>query len=238
MKLKGYMISPENKWVDVGFGNHEEWAEENLNSSLEDLLNAGWIRISGNSIQSAEEMSDSKIMMLSKKLMQDSSEPIVIQMGKKIAIVRKNKMGRPVISKGTPSLSEVRKLIKEEVENELYEQMVLEEQLAQKINDAVGKLVGYWKKKKEEAGKSAYILDQAATALKRSIMSSFADINKRLENNKYSDVEKQKTSADIGNYIMEQDNNPYAICSASVGREDKGKYERCIKDVKKQKRKS
>lgn len=30
-------------------------------------------------------------------------------------------------------------------------------------------------------------------------------------------------------------NNPWAICTASVGREDKEKYEKCVKDVKKQK---
>lgn len=27
--------------------------------------------------------------------------------------------------------------------------------------------------------------------------------------------------------------NPWAICTASVGREDKDKYERCVMDVKK-----
>ncbi len=33
--------------------------------------------------------------------------------------------------------------------------------------------------------------------------------------------------------ILEQD-NPWAICTASVGRDDKQKYERCVKSVKKQ----
>ena len=33
----------------------------------------------------------------------------------------------------------------------------------------------------------------------------------------------------------ETKNNPWAICTASVGREDKTKYEACVKDVKKQK---
>ena len=32
----------------------------------------------------------------------------------------------------------------------------------------------------------------------------------------------------------EDENNPWAICTASVGREDKAKYERCIKSVKAQ----
>lgn len=33
----------------------------------------------------------------------------------------------------------------------------------------------------------------------------------------------------------EKKNNPWSICTASVGREDKAKYERCVKDVKKEK---
>ena len=32
----------------------------------------------------------------------------------------------------------------------------------------------------------------------------------------------------------EEENNPWAICTDSVGREDKEKYERCVKSVKKQ----
>lgn len=40
-----------------------------------------------------------------------------------------------------------------------------------------------------------------------------------------------------GDQVTETDdkNNPWAICTASVGREDKEKYEKCVKDVKKQK---
>ena len=33
--------------------------------------------------------------------------------------------------------------------------------------------------------------------------------------------------------LLEED-NPWAICTASVGREDKEKYEKCVKSVKKQ----
>jgi|2_EtaG_2_1085320.scaffolds.fasta_scaffold50632_4 hypothetical protein len=36
--------------------------------------------------------------------------------------------------------------------------------------------------------------------------------------------------------LEERENNPWAICTASVGREDKEKYEKCIKSVKKQNR--
>ena len=32
----------------------------------------------------------------------------------------------------------------------------------------------------------------------------------------------------------EDENNPWAICTAEVGREDKAKYERCVKSVKAQ----
>lgn len=34
---------------------------------------------------------------------------------------------------------------------------------------------------------------------------------------------------------QEKENNPWAICTASVGREDKDKFESCVKDVKKEK---
>lgn len=34
--------------------------------------------------------------------------------------------------------------------------------------------------------------------------------------------------------MNEEENNPWAICTASVGREDKEKYEKCVKSVKKQ----
>jgi hypothetical protein len=36
--------------------------------------------------------------------------------------------------------------------------------------------------------------------------------------------------------LDERENNPWAICTASVGREDKEKYEKCVKSVKKQNR--
>jgi len=37
---------------------------------------------------------------------------------------------------------------------------------------------------------------------------------------------------------MAKKNNPFAICTKSVGREDPDKYERCVMDVKKQKKAS
>ena len=36
--------------------------------------------------------------------------------------------------------------------------------------------------------------------------------------------------------MNEEENNPWAICTASVGREDKEKYEKCVKGVKRQNR--
>ena len=36
--------------------------------------------------------------------------------------------------------------------------------------------------------------------------------------------------------LEEKENNPWAICTAQVGREDKEKYEKCVKSVKKQNR--
>jgi len=41
---------------------------------------------------------------------------------------------------------------------------------------------------------------------------------------------------ELQNILDEEENNPWAICTASVGREDKEKYEKCVKSVKKQNR--
>jgi hypothetical protein len=38
--------------------------------------------------------------------------------------------------------------------------------------------------------------------------------------------------------VHAKQNNPWAICTKSVGREDKDKYEKCILDVKKDKKKN
>lgn len=46
--------------------------------------------------------------------------------------------------------------------------------------------------------------------------------------------EKEEDEKDLDE--AESKNNPWAICTASVGREDKEKYEACVRDVKKQKR--
>ena len=34
--------------------------------------------------------------------------------------------------------------------------------------------------------------------------------------------------------LKEEENNPWAICTAQVGREDEEKYEKCVKSIKKQ----
>jgi len=39
-----------------------------------------------------------------------------------------------------------------------------------------------------------------------------------------------------GELDEEKENNPWAICTAQVGREDKEKYEKCVKSIKKQNR--
>ena len=48
---------------------------------------------------------------------------------------------------------------------------------------------------------------------------------------------KEELEAVIHQTIEEEkENNAWAICTASVGREDKDKYEKCVKSVKKQNR--
>ena len=59
------------------------------------------------------------------------------------------------------------------------------------------------------------------------------------EQQKREKKKKQQVAASyvrIGNLLKEkaqEKNNPYSICTASTGREDKAKYERCVKKVKK-----
>ena len=43
-----------------------------------------------------------------------------------------------------------------------------------------------------------------------------------------------ESSKDSQQLEESEENNPWAICTASVGREDKEKYEKCVKSVKKQ----
>ena len=47
---------------------------------------------------------------------------------------------------------------------------------------------------------------------------------------------KQIIKEESQDILDEEENNPWAICTDSVGREDKDKdkYERCVKSVKKQ----
>jgi hypothetical protein len=65
------------------------------------------------------------------------------------------------------------------------------------------------------------------------------DVDDEFETVKLSENELAIESMLVGEdseTIEEKDNNnPWAICTASVGREDKAKFERCVMDVKKQK---
>jgi|TARA_R110000824_G_scaffold15528_7_gene65250 hypothetical protein len=50
----------------------------------------------------------------------------------------------------------------------------------------------------------------------------------------FSDPDRMnEIEQEVRQYLSEED-NPWAICTASVGREDKEKYEKCIRGVKKQ----
>jgi hypothetical protein len=60
--------------------------------------------------------------------------------------------------------------------------------------------------------------------------------------NKQPEDKEEDDEPFTGKYVSKRDveeaeakNNPWAICTASVGREDKEKYEACVRDVKKQK---
>lgn len=46
----------------------------------------------------------------------------------------------------------------------------------------------------------------------------------------YMNLEKEAKKT--GKKWPDYDPNPWAVCTKSVGRDDKDKYERCVKDVK------
>ena len=48
------------------------------------------------------------------------------------------------------------------------------------------------------------------------------------------EIIKEELAALLAERSTEKENNPWAICTDSVGREDKKKYERCVQSVKKQ----
>lgn len=52
----------------------------------------------------------------------------------------------------------------------------------------------------------------------------------------YSNRGRQKPIGKFGAPVVEEEdeNNPWSICTASVGRDDKEKYERCVQDLKKE----
>lgn len=52
----------------------------------------------------------------------------------------------------------------------------------------------------------------------------------------HSNRGREEPLGDTGPVVEEEKEkgNPWAICTASVGREDKAKYERCVQDVKKE----
>ena len=47
---------------------------------------------------------------------------------------------------------------------------------------------------------------------------------------------KQIVEEELTKIFEDEENNPWAICTASVGRDDKKKYERCVNKVKKEKK--
>ena len=59
------------------------------------------------------------------------------------------------------------------------------------------------------------------------VASGLSDLLKPIQEEEWP--EKRKSREDL-----EEEKNPWAICTDSVGREDKEKYEKCVKSVKKQ----
>jgi len=111
------------------------------------------------------------------------------------------------------------------------------------ITDAKGKTLEA--KAKEEGGDNVAekkVMDEMEeVTLTEDELAIDAMLNES-ENESEDDDEEEDDEPFTGKYVSKRDieeaedkDNPWAICTASVGREDKEKYEACVRDVKKQK---
>lgn len=64
----------------------------------------------------------------------------------------------------------------------------------------------------------------------------FIDPERLSEETEFTNQLKQFIREELEAVFEKEENNPWAICTASVGREDKEKYEKCVKSVKRQNR--
>ena len=99
----------------------------------------------------------------------------------------------------------------------------------------VKELVGDKLTPQEIAGALKMVLRDMADDAKKVATDVASDIAKVADQNEAAHVvispDDDKDKKDISE---EKENNPWAICTASVGREDEEKYEDCVKAVKKQ----
>ena len=56
----------------------------------------------------------------------------------------------------------------------------------------------------------------------------------KITKSRLKEIIEEELAAILAERSSEEKDNPWAICTASTGREDKKKYERCVKSVKKQ----
>jgi len=79
------------------------------------------------------------------------------------------------------------------------------------------------------------VLKDMAADAKKVATDVASDIAKVADQNEAHVVIAPDNEEDEPGLSEEKENNPWAICTASVGREDETKYEDCVKAVKKQK---
>jgi len=142
--------------------------------------------------------------------------------------------------------SQLKQIILEELEvvltNEEVEEMFGEEVRKEVEEGLFGGELDVSMKKSPQRGKVHSNTSREEERLQRFLDSVTANIEnekqKRSITNKiiaFLNAEKEQLKKDF--MIPEQENNPWAICTASVGREDKEKYEKCVKSVKRRNKK-
>lgn len=109
--------------------------------------------------------------------------------------------------------------------------------LIKKVMVNVKELVGDKLTPQEIVGALKMVLKDMAIGAKKVAKDVASDIETVANQNEAHVVlaPKKKDEDGLEEIAEEEENNPWAICTASVGREDETKYEDCVKAVKKQK---
>jgi hypothetical protein len=112
---------------------------------------------------------------------------------------------------------------------------IIKEEINNILNEGCSTRVNTWKYQQHKGVELGYTDDGTACACAGLKNQQRCWVNPRTGEviTKNSQFEEIREREKLKKIVNEEKNNPWAICTAQVGREDKEKYERCVKSVKK-----